>query len=195
MKITIISASSRQNSNSVKVQQYLAQLLSQSGDHTVNCCDFENCDIPMVGRGKIDLNNLSDFQNDLISKWKEAELVLLVAPEYNWITSGELINALHQLGTTDFAFLFDNKVFGLVGVSSGRGGRRPGLELTTLLNKLISFLGKFSVVSPKIFESQETQKNLSDSGESLGNAVYEKGIDRYLQYTLSLANRWHRQDT
>lgn len=194
MNITIISASSRQNSNSIKVQRYLANLLSQSGEYTITCSDFENCDIPMIGRGKIDNQNLSAFQNQLINNWREAELVILVAPEYNWTTSGELINALHQLGTSDFDSLFANKVFGIVGVSSGRGGRRPGLELTTLLNKLISFLGQISIVSPKIFESQETQKNLNEAGESLGNAVYEKGIESYLRYTLKLAKRWHRQD-
>lgn len=194
MKITIISASSRHNSNSIKLQQYLAGLLEQSGEHTVSVCDFVNCDIPMVGRGDIDKNNLSEFQSDLIKKWEQAELILLVAPEYNWLTSGELINALHQLGKANFAYLFDNKVFGLSGVSSGRGGRRPGIELTTLLNKLISFLGQVSIVSPKIFESHETQNNLSESGESLSNARYEKGVEQYLSYTLSVARRWHRQD-
>ncbi len=194
MKITIISASSRQQSNSVKVQRYLKSLLEKSGNHEIACCDFENCDIPMIGRGTVDKNNLSSFQKDLTEKWNQAELILLVAPEYNWITSGELINALHQLGTKDFASLFDNKVFGLVGVSNGRGGRRPGIELTTLINKLISFLEQTSVVSPKIFESHETHKNLSETGESLGNAIYDKGIEKYLNYTLTIARRWHHQE-
>lgn len=152
---------------------------------------FETVDIPMVGRGSIDKDNLTDFQSDLVQKWSEAKLVIFVVPEYNWMTSGELINTLHQLGDDDFSYLFDNKVFAFVGVSSGRGGRRPCLEVGIMVNKLISFLNKTAIVSPKLFESHETAKNLDESGNSMGNHVYEKGMKDFVEYTLRIAGKWH----
>lgn len=191
MKTVLLSTSSRQGSNSLKATTYLKQVLAEK-DIDAKIVSFEQCDIPMVGRGSIDKDDPTEFQNSLITQWEEAQLVILVVPEYNWITSGELVNTLHQLGDDDFAHLFDNKVFAFVGVSSGRGGRRPCLEIGITLNKLISFLDKTSIVSPKLFESHETGKNLDEAGVSVGNKVYEKGMKDFAEYTLRIAQRWHR---
>jgi chromate reductase, NAD(P)H dehydrogenase (quinone) len=189
VKIAIISTSPRKGSGSLKVARYIQSLLSDQKDVTL--IDFEGIDIPMVGRGDLDLQNLTPFQEKLLHVWGEAEVIIFTIPEYNWITSGELINALHQLGRKPSAHLFTNKVFGLVGVSSGRGGRRPCLEITVLLNKLTSFLNQYSIVSPKLFESHDTGTNLTEEGTSTGNAIYEKGMQDFLDYTLHIARRWH----
>ena len=191
MKIAVISTSPRQGSNSLKAARYLENTLRESGQEEVELLDFEGVDIPMVGRGSLDKEKLTPFQQKLIRTWEAAEVVIFTVPEYNWTTSGELINALHQLGGKPFASLFHEKVFALVGVSSGRGGRRPCLEMTILLNKLISFLNQTSVVSPKLFESHDTGKNLDEAGNSTGNGTYEKGVQDFLDYTLKIAHRWH----
>jgi len=190
MKVAIISTSPREESNSLKVARYLQSLFSEE-EQKVSLHDFREIDIPMVGRGDLDKDNLTPFQQKLLQVWGESDLVVFTIPEYNWMTSGELINALHQLGTKPFAHLFDGKVFGLVGVSSGRGGRRPCLEINVMVNKLISFLNKQSVISPKIFESHETAKNLQEDGTSTGNEIYEKGIKDFVKYTLRIARQWH----
>ena len=191
MKISILSTSPRPESNSIKVARYIKSKLNGTS-HDISLFSFVGVDIPMVGRGDLDMANLSTFQTELINNWKEAELVIFVVPEYNWITSGELINALHQLGNDATAYLFDNKAFAFVGVSSGRGGRIPCLEMTRMVNKLISFLNVHSIVSPKLFESHETAANLEPDGTSKGNLVYEKGIADFLKYTLKIAERWHK---
>ncbi len=190
MKVAIISTSPRKESNSLKVAKYLESLFAAHESDT-SIFDFREIDIPMVGRGSLDLQNLSAFQQKLIKIWGEADLVVMAVPEYNWITSGELINALHQLGKKPFLQLFDNKVFALVGVSSGRGGRQPCLEVAMIINKLIGFNKEVSVVSPLYFESHETGKNLEEDGTPTGNEVYTKGVIEFVDYTLRIARRWH----
>lgn len=190
MKIAIISGSPRKESNSIKVARYLKSLFSAQ-ESEVSFFDFEEIDIPMVGRGSLEKENLTDFQQKLLKVWGEADLVVFAIPEYNWMTSGEFINMLHQVGTKPFAHLFHQKVFALVGVSSGRGGRRPCLEMTIMINKLISFLNQYSVISPKLFESHETGKNLDADGNSTGNEIYEKGMADFVNYTLKIARQWH----
>ena len=145
----------------------------------------------MIGQGSLDKDNLTDFQQKLLKVWSEADVVVFAIPEYNWMTSGEFINMLHQVGTKPFAHLFNQKVFALVGVSSGRGGRRPCLEMTIMINKLISFLNQYSVISPKLFESHETGKNLDSKGQSTGNEIFEKGMADFVSYTLKIARQWH----
>ncbi len=191
MKIAIISTSPRKESNSLKVAKYVEEIISQESDQ-VQLFHFEEIDIPMVGRAELDPKNLSKFQSELIKIWGDADLIIFTIPEYNWITSGELINALHQLGHKHFHNLFDNKVFGFIGVSNGRGGRRPCLEINIVLNKLISFLNGYSVISPKIFESHTTQDFLALDGSSKGDEYYEKNIKSFIDYTLKIANKWHK---
>lgn len=192
MKIAILATSPRDGSNSLKAAKYLQHLLSNVGYTEVGLFDFRELDIPLVGRGELDKNHLSPAQAKLLSIWKPAELVFFVVPEYNWITGGELINALHQLGSHDFADLFDDKVFAFTGVSNGRGGRRPCLEISVILNKLISILGGYGVISPKIFESHETQLNLDADGVFIGNPIYEKSAREFVDYSLTIADRWHQ---
>lgn len=190
MKVAILSTSPRQDSNSLKVAKYLQSLFAAHESDT-SLYDFREIDIPMVGRGSLDPENLSAFQQQLIKTWGEADLVVMAVPEYNWITSGELINALHQLGKKPFLELFDNKTFALVGVSSGRGGRQPCLEVSKIINKLIGFTSQASVVSPLYFESHDTGKNLEDDGTPTGNEIYTKGVIEFVDYTLRIARRWH----
>ncbi len=192
MNIAILATSPRDGSNSLKTARYLQHLLGESGHKNTTLYDFRELDIPLVGRGELDKNQLTPAQEKLYTAWRDAQLVFFVIPEYNWITGGELINALHQLGSEDFADLFDNKVFALAGVSNGRGGRRPCLEINILLGKLISILGGHGVISPKIFESHETQHNLTPEGVSKGNELYEKAALDFVKYALTIAGRWHR---
>lgn len=193
IKIAVISTSPRKGSNSLKAARYIRSVLAANGYEEVALVDFEEADIPLIGRGEPDPEKPTAFQKRLLSAWSEADLVIFTVPEYNWITGGELINALHQLGSKGFSYLFDDKVFALTGVSDGRGGRRPCLEIGILLNKLISFLNKKSIVSPKIFESHETDKNLDENGAPKGNVIYEKGVADFVSYTLSIVKRWHGQ--
>lgn len=78
----------------------------------------------------------------------------------------------------------------MVGISNGRGGRQPALDMTTVMNKLISFTNSYSIVSPKLYESHETDKNLDEHGHFVGHEIYERTARAFLTYTLTVAQRW-----
>jgi chromate reductase len=190
MKISIISTSPRKGSNSLKVGKRIQQILLTKDYPTVGLCDFENYDIPLVGQGELDKSHLSDFQHKLIETWASGDLLFFIVPEYNWLTSPQLINAVHQLGTKEFSHLFDNKIFAFCGVSSGRGGRLPAIQMMTLFNKIISFTNKYAIVSPKVYESHDTDKNVDENGNSLGNVLYDKSLAQFIDYSLQIATRF-----
>lgn len=190
MKIALISTSSRKNSNSLRFVNYVRHLLSAEGQHEVSVVTFEHYDIPFVGQGSVKPDQLTPFQQELTSAWEAADLVLFAMPEYNWTAPPQATNAIHQLGGPSFKHLFENKVFAMVGISNGRGGRQPALDMTTVMNKIISFTNSYSIVSPKLYESHETDKNLDENGQFVGHDVYERTVNAFLTYTLNVANRW-----
>lgn len=190
MKIVLISTSSRKNSNSLRFVSYLRHVLAEAGQHEVSLVTFEEYDIPLVGQGSLKKDALTPFQSELIGAWEAADLVIFAMPEYNWTAPPQATNTIHQLGGPAFKHLFDNKVFAMVGVSSGRGGRQPALDMTTVVNKLISFTNSYSIVSPKLYESHETDKNLDENGQFIGHEVYERTVRAFLDYTLNVTQRW-----
>ncbi|MCS7204796.1 MAG: NAD(P)H-dependent oxidoreductase [Leptospiraceae bacterium] len=195
LNIAILSGSSRKGSNTIKVAKALKHLLQQNEIvDQIYLIDMVDSDIPLVGRGEINKEFLTPFQRQLVYSFENSELILLCLPEYNWITNPEVINLFHQLGTKEFFSCFHLKVFATIGVSSGRGGRRPCIELHTLLNKIISFMGAISVVSPLILESHETDKEFDEEGNFLNRQnrgiYYEKFIN-FTDYTLKLSSKWH----
>ncbi|MBC8155913.1 MAG: NADPH-dependent oxidoreductase, partial [Bacteroidetes bacterium] len=97
---------------------------------------------------------------------------------------------IHQTGGPAFKHLFENKVFAMAGVSSGRGGRQPALDMTTVTNKIISFTNSYSIVSPKLYESHETGKNLDETGTFIGDAIYDTTVRAFVDYSLAVAQRW-----
>lgn len=190
MKITLISTSSRKNSNSLRFVSYMRNLLASEGQHEVSIVSFEDYDIPYVGQGSVKKDALTPFQSELIGAWESADLVLFAMPEYNWTAPPQATNTIHQLGGPGFKHLFDNKVFAMVGISNGRGGRQPALDMTTVVNKIISFTNSYSIISPKLYESHETDKNIDENGHFYGHEVYERTAKAFLDYTLNVAQRW-----
>lgn len=191
MNTLIISASPRDESLSLRFSVYLkAEIVRHHAGGDVQIIGFEAFDFPSSGRAVVSPYQLSPFQRDLVDKWAKADLVIFCLPEYNWTTSGEVFTMLEQLGTSSFSNLFDEKVFAMVGISSGRGGRIPALEVGKVIEKLISFLGKMAVVSPKIFEAHEVGLHLREDSSSTGNPVFESWVIDFVRYTLKFQNRW-----
>jgi chromate reductase, NAD(P)H dehydrogenase (quinone) len=189
MQIAVISTSPRKGSNTLNISRFLAQKFRDHGHH-VTVLDMEDCDIPMLGRGSMNPEALTAYQTQFIAGWAAADLVIFGLPEYNWTNGGEFLNALHQLGTKSFSYLFNKKVFSCFGVSAGRGGRLPALDATVVLNKLISFTGSVAMVSPMVFEAHESHKNVNAAGQSTGNTVFDQALLAYTDYTLKIAQIW-----
>jgi len=193
MNVLILGTSAREESLTLRFSNYLKSVLNnKSNINNIFQLSFEEFDIPTFGRGSIDVNNLTHFQNSLIQNWQKSDIIIFASPEYNWTTNGEVFIMLDQLGNKTFEHLFENKVFAFSGVSSGRGGRQPALDVAKVVSKLISFQNKFSIVSSKIFESHETGKNLLENYQSAGNIIFETGVNNFVDYTLAIAERWFR---
>lgn len=191
MNVLIISSSSRHKSLSLRFSNYLqAELLRLIKSIEVEVVNFESFDFPFPTRERLNRNKLSDFQQQIVQNWEKADLVFFCLPEYNWTTNGEVLLLLEQLGTITFADLFDEKVFAMIGISSGRGGRMPALEVGKIVEKLISFLDKIALVSPKIFEAHEVGLNLDTLSKSTGNPIFNKGVEDFISYTIRFFNRW-----
>lgn len=195
MNILIVSTSPQKNSSTKKVCLFLRNQLAAEGFDQVKLIDFENFDFPSIGEKSLNPDNLNLFQQSLVSAWAKADLVFIACPEYNWSVNGEVLTMLEQLGSRHFKHLFDQKVFAMVGVSSGRGGRLPALEIAKITNKLISFLGTLSVVSPKILEAHEVPQNLNAEGNSTGNAIFDREVRNFVRYSLAVADRWLVKET
>ena len=190
MNITLVSTSPRPNSNTLRFTKFLQHVLHESGQHEVSLVSFEQYDIPFVGQGAVDEANLTPFQHELVGTWGAADLLIFAAPEYNWTAPPQVSNVIHQLGGPAFRHLFDNKVFAMAGVSNGRGGRQPALDMTTVVNKIISFTNCYSIVSPKLYESHDTPANLDADGNFVGHEVYDRTVRAFVEYTVNVAQRW-----
>lgn len=189
MKIAILSGSARTNNNTLRVAKAIARIASPT--HQVSVVDFQQYDIPLIAQGGLNPDKLSVFQQHLVQTIDQAQLVIIISPEYNWSTTPEILNMLHLLPTKPFMHLFNNKVFSFVGVSTGKGGKAPALHLMQILNKVVSFANLESMVAAKIFESHFTKEVLDENGVSLGNELYDAGLQSYIDYTLKISERWH----
>ncbi|MES2690625.1 MAG: NAD(P)H-dependent oxidoreductase [Bacteroidota bacterium] len=189
MNICIISGSARANNNTIRVAKALKQLHHA---HPATIIDFQQYDIPLIVHGDVNAEALTPFQQQLCNAMIAADIIYIITPEYNWSTTPEILNWLHRFGERVFMPLFDNKVFALVGVSTGKGGKAPALHLTGILHKIISFMDLESIVSPKLFESHYTKDVLDENGNLLGNTAYEKGLVNFVEYTYKIAERWKK---
>lgn len=191
MHVTFISASPRTESLTRRFSAFLQNLLHEMVPGiTSDLVDFTDFDFPVTGKGNLNPAALTPFQNRLVEAWRKADLVILASPEYNWTANAELFILFDRLGNRDFRHLFEEKVFASAGVSSGRGGRQPALDINRVLAKVISFMGAFSVVSPRIIEAHETGKNLSPEGIPGGNAIFESTARDFLRYNMEITRRW-----
>ncbi len=192
MRLCVVSGSSRENSSTIRVAKYLKKNFEKITEiQKVELIDFVENDFPSVGRKDITEDNLSPFQYQLVHSMKNSYLIIFCLPEYNWSTNPEVINVIHQLGKKGFLECFDNKVFATVGVSIGRGGRIPCINFHTLLNKVISFLPAMGIVSPLIFESQETDLILDKNGDLIqSNERFIKGINSFIEYSYRMTKKF-----
>ena len=154
---------------------------------------FENYDIPFFNQ-PLNKDSLSLFQTQLYEAMSKADCIIFVTPEYNWFPSAEVIQLIHRFGGKEYEELWQNKVFSFVGVSTGRGGRMPMVQLGYVVDKILSVFNFQSITNPKSFEVQFAGKVLDSEGNSLGSAEFDKGLSAFVSHHISLAKRWHREE-
>lgn len=188
--IAILSGSARKNSNTLRVAKAIQHTIKEfSPNELVKVVDFNGFDIPSINMGSMDPNALSEWQSELYNSMKDASLIFVLTPEYNWFPSAEIIQMIHTLGDRPYASAWQDKVFVTCGVSNGRGGRMPAVQLGYAINKIISVFNFESMVSAKMFESQFTHHVLDENGHSTGSEEYDKGLKAFVSYNLNLNNK------
>ena len=188
--ITILSGSPRANSNTIRVARALKNILQELQDDDVRIIDYHGYDLPSANQGSVDPQNLSPWQKELYESCAQSKLLFVLTPEYNWFPSAEIIQTVHIMGSRHFKEMWNHKVIATCGVSNGRGGRMPAVQLGYSINKIISVFNFESLVSAKMFESQFTDKALDQEGRSLGNEEYMNGLRQYAEYNLKMAGKW-----
>ena len=189
MKVAVISGSARKDNNTLRVAKAIARLFEKSV-----IIDFQEYDLPNLSEGFMQIDNESKFQSMLISSIKEAQLLFVLTPEYNWFPSAELVGMIHQLGTNEYAHIFDNTVIANVGVSVGRGGRMPAVQLGYVFNKVINYFNLNSITSPRTFEAQEVLNCIDEDGKLLANSEFNSGFNSFIEYSIKVAKRWHQSE-
>jgi len=191
-RYTILSGSSRKNSSSLRVSKGIQRVLEDQGAEKVDIIDFEHYDITFFNGDPILKDRLTGFQERLIDSMEAANSIIMVTPEYNWFPSAELVNLIHRLGSPEFKGIWDEKVISFVGVSTGRGGRMPTVQLGYVIDKIINVFGFDSVTNPKTFEVQFAKSVLDDEGGSTGNEEFDKGFNGFIKYLIRLSNKWQK---
>lgn len=190
--ITILSGSPRKNSNTLKLAKAIRHILQdQEPNEEVKIIDYSGFDIPSASQGTVDPNNLTQWQSELYEYTSKAKVVFVLTPEYNWFPSAEIIQTIHVMASRHFHSMWDNKIFATAGVSNGRGGRMPAVQLSYAINKIINVFNFESLVGAKMFESQFTDKALDENGQSLGNVEFMNGLKSFVDFNMKLSARWH----
>jgi NAD(P)H-dependent FMN reductase len=189
MKITILSGSARAGNNTLRVAKALALLHSDC-----EIIDYQEYDLPSFADSSIQPENETPFQSKLIKGIQNCDLLIVLTPEYNWFPSAEIVQTVHLLANNHYKHIFDNKVVTTVGVSAGRGGRMPTVQLGYVFNKIFNFFDLNSIVSPRAFEAQEVTICINADGKLLSNEAFNAGLKSFLKYSLKVTKRWHASE-
>ena len=184
-----MSGSSRDGNITIRLSRATKKILLEKG-HDVNLVDFCDYDIPFFNGGYLNRANASKFQEKVYSGMSQADVIIIYSPEYNWFPSAEIINLINQTASERNSDLYNEKVFVFGGVSSGRGGKLPAIQLSSVVGKVINFLNLSSLVSPKIFESSFTQININEGGTLQADDIYNQEFEKFVNYSIKIGERW-----
>jgi NAD(P)H-dependent FMN reductase len=176
MKITIVSASPRQNSLTFRVSLFLEKLLKEKTNHTIDFIDVREYNVPPMLQEVISsVEKAPDGLKIVAKKMFETNAFILVTPEYN----GSYTPALKNL--------FDHfpkqlhKTFGIVTASPGAmGGMRATQQMQLLINALFGIASPYMLVTPFVDKKFDAEGVLLD-------ASFQGMIDTFVHEFLWLA--------
>jgi azobenzene reductase len=134
MKIAILLGSVRAGRQTHKIAYYVENKLVQRG-HEVLMLDLGEHPVPLMNEryGRAELQSAE--VTDLADKFKQADAILLVSPEYHGSFTGVIKNALDYYWKE-----FERKPMGVIATGSGRMG---GINASTQLQHIILSMGAF----------------------------------------------------
>tara|TARA_B110000196_G_scaffold317659_1_gene331240 strand:+ start:1028 stop:1549 length:522 start_codon:yes stop_codon:yes gene_type:complete len=172
--ITIISATNRRDSLTVKVANYYSKLLANKN---ISNQVMDLCELPPDFMFSNSFGASTSEFTALVSKYiNSADKFVVISPEYHGSYPGVFKSFMDCIGSEGVS----NKKVALVGVASGRAGNLRGMEhLTSLFHHL-----KAEVFSSKP-KLSEIHKLLNEQGE-IDNpetvSLLQDQIERFIKF-------------
>ena len=155
--ITIISATNRPNSNSLKIARLYSQLMEKMGI-TSKILSLEQVPVD-IAFNELFSNRSEEFQKLLDTYIIPSQKYVIIAPEYNGSFPGVFkvfIDAMHPE-------LIREKKVALIGVSNGRAGTLRGLDhLTGIFHYLGVFVHPNKLPISSVSTLLDEQGNITD---------------------------------
>jgi chromate reductase len=178
VKIGILAGSSRANSESARIGAWFASEINGRDGLSAQLVDFHETPISFVPEeiwGGQDANF-----NAMKSSLVDCDAFVVIAPEWGGAASPVIRNALLFLGSAVFA---DKPVY-LVGISSGRGGLRPILEIRSF-----SYKNNYACYIPEWLVVTECDKHFTGDAADDNDYLVKRaryGIDTLVAYANAL---------
>ena len=168
--ITIISATNRPDSNSLKIARFYYQLIDKQG---VKAMLLSLEDVPAdITFGELFRRRTAGFQELLDKYIIPSQKYVIIAPEYNGSFPGILKTFIDAMDPE----LLKGKKTALVGVSSGRAGNLRGMDhLTGILNYLGSYVHPNKLPISSVLSLLDNAGNLAD--ENTAKALEKQASD------------------
>lgn len=169
LKVTVISASTRSNSQSLRVSKYLQKVLDKN-DVSTHLLDLNQLKLPVY-----DASGEGDWKQDWQSVSKDldnSDGFVVVSPEWDGMASVGWLNMLHYVNRE-----LAHKPLMLVAVSSGMGGAYPIAQMKEMGQK-----NKHFVLVPENLRFS----NVKDLFDEEGSEIIVESVKARSEYALKL---------
>ena len=172
--ITIISATNRRDSLTIKVANYYSKLLASKN---ISNQVMDLCELPPDFMYSNSFGATTDAFSEMIQKYvNDADKFVVISPEYHGSYPGVFKSLMDCIGGEGIS----GKKIALVGVASGRAGNLRGMEhLTSLFHHL-----KAEVFSAKP-KLSEIHKLINEQGEIENPetvSLLQDQIERFIKF-------------
>lgn len=170
MNITIISGSPRANSQSSKVSNWLKDHSESLDGVSASVLDLHEVKLPLFDVGETAAPQAEDVLNQLA----KADAVVLVSPEWNGMMSHSIVNLMQYVDDQ-----LANKPIMLVGVSAGRNGHYPLIQM-----RQMGYKNNHYVVSPENLLVQDCNSVLND--HDMSDDAADSSVKKRADYSLKV---------
>jgi len=178
MTIAIISGSMRDEAQSLKVANWLKEHAEKELDCTAELLDLHELNLPMFTTAQ----DNGESVGKVLKTLEQANATVFVSPEWNGMMSHGLVNMQHYLGNE-----LANKPVMLVGVSAGRGGSYPVMQMRTM-----GYKNNHYVISPEALIVQGVNDMFNDHAMNEESSDYplkqraDYGLKVLIEYAKAL---------
>lgn len=170
MTIAIVGSSMRENAQSLKIAKWLKDHAEKKLDCNVELLDLHELALPMFTTSQ---------ENDasvgkVLEVFEQADAAVFVSPEWDGMMSHGLVNMQHYLGHE-----LANKPVMLVGVSAGRGGHYPIMQMRTM-----GYKNNHYIISPEALVVQGVNDTFND--HDMSEHVSDKMLKDRADYGLKV---------